>query len=134
MLRRHLNPTMLSESSRHETLLSCVPRAAAICHRFPLNFCEPAPRCAARVLLSVQAALLPRLCRSGQAVNDMTLRDLADRVRGEFNEMPGLQLTIPQAARLWGMEPDACRDVVETLIDASFLRKTEDGTIVRVAR
>ena len=27
---------------------------------------------------------------------------LVDRVRGEFMEMPGLQLTMAQAARLWG--------------------------------
>jgi len=64
----------------------------------------------------------------------MQLHALADRVRGEYNEMPGLQLTIPQAARLWGLEPEACRDVVNLLIDAAFLRRTPDGTIVRAAR
>jgi hypothetical protein len=54
-----------------------------------------------------------------------------ERVRGEFNEMPGLQLTIPQAARLWGMEHSACRRVIDALVDAAFLRWTAAGTVVR---
>lgn len=29
-----------------------------------------------------------------------------DRVRGEFLEMPGLRLTMPQARRLWGLEEE----------------------------
>jgi hypothetical protein len=59
---------------------------------------------------------------------------LVDRVRGEFNEMPGLQLTIPQAARLLGIEQNACRDVIETLVASSFLRRTQAGTVVRAER
>jgi hypothetical protein len=47
-------------------------------------------------------------------------------------EMPGLQLTLPQAARLWGLEPRACHDVVQALVDSAFLRWTPRGTIVRV--
>jgi len=58
-------------------------------------------------------------------------RALADRVRGEFLEMPGLQLTMPQAARLWGMEQAACRAVVDALVEASFLRWTPGGKIAR---
>ena len=57
---------------------------------------------------------------------------LVDRVRSEFNEMPGLQLTLPQAARLWGLEVAACRSVIEALVQASFLRWTPRGMVVRV--
>ena len=57
----------------------------------------------------------------------MHARALVDRVRGEFNEMPGLQLTIPQAARLLGIEPDACRDVIDALVESAFLRRTPAG-------
>jgi hypothetical protein len=64
----------------------------------------------------------------------MHARALVDRVRGEFNEMPGLQLTLPQAARLLGLEQDACRDVIETLVASSFLRRTSAGMIVRSER
>jgi hypothetical protein len=64
----------------------------------------------------------------------MDPRSLTERVRGEFNEMPGLQLTMAQAAKLWGMDQKACRTVVEALVDAAFLRWTPAGTIVRVER
>ena len=56
---------------------------------------------------------------------------LFDRVRGEFNEMPGLQLTIAQAARLFGMDQASCRRVIDALVAAAFLRWTPAGTIVR---
>lgn len=56
---------------------------------------------------------------------------LVDRIRGEFLEMPGLQLTLPQAAKLWGLEPVACRDVVDVLVESSFLRWTPSGTVMR---
>jgi hypothetical protein len=64
----------------------------------------------------------------------MHARALVDRVRGEFNEMPGLQLTIPQAARLLGIEQEACRIVIDQLVDSEFLRRTPAGTIVRMGR
>jgi hypothetical protein len=64
----------------------------------------------------------------------MHAQALVDRVRGEFNEMPGLQLTIPQAARLLGIEPQACRDVIDVLVDSAFLRRTPSGTFVRAER
>ena len=61
-------------------------------------------------------------------------RAVVERVRGEFMEMPGLQLTMPQAARLWGMEQAACKAVIDALVASSFLRWTPAGTIVRVER
>jgi hypothetical protein len=57
---------------------------------------------------------------------------LVDRIRGEFLEMPGLRLTVPQATRLWGMDSEACRAVINVLVQASFLKWTPRGTIVRV--
>ena len=61
----------------------------------------------------------------------MQLPALADRVRGEFMEMPGLQLTMPQAARLWGLEISACEQVVEVLVQSAFLRRTGSGAVTR---
>ena len=61
----------------------------------------------------------------------MDARSVVDRIRGEFNEMPGLQLTMAQAARLWGMEQAACRTVIETLVDSALLRWTATGTVIR---
>jgi hypothetical protein len=56
---------------------------------------------------------------------------LFERVQGEFNEMPGLQLTISQAARLWGLDDASCRRVIDALVEAAFLRWTNSGTVVR---
>jgi hypothetical protein len=64
----------------------------------------------------------------------MDLHRLVHRVRSEFNEMPGLQLTLPQAARLWGLDHEASRLVIDALVERSFLRWTARGTVVRVDR
>lgn len=58
---------------------------------------------------------------------------LVDRVRGEFLEMPDLQLTMDEAARLWGLDPVACRQVIDALVSSSFLRWTPQGRIIRAA-
>ena len=62
---------------------------------------------------------------------DTQSRALINRIRSEFLEMPGLQLTLSQASRLWGLEARACQHVIDSLIDASFLRWTPKGTVVR---
>src|SRR5262245_44638605 len=64
----------------------------------------------------------------------MDLHRLVHRVRSEFNEMPGLQLTLPQAARLWGLDHEASRLVIDALVEGSFLRWTARGTVVRIDR
>ena len=61
----------------------------------------------------------------------MEFATLVNRVRNEFLEMPGLQLTVPQAARLWGLETSSCRHVIDALVDTAFLRWTPRGTVVR---
>ena len=48
--------------------------------------------------------------------------------------MPGLQLTVPQAARLLGIEQEACKVVIETLVASAFLRRTPTGAVVRAGR
>jgi hypothetical protein len=54
-----------------------------------------------------------------------------NRVRAEFAEMPGLRLSLTQAARLWGFDQADCRHVVDTLEGSGFLRRTAEGLIVR---
>jgi hypothetical protein len=56
---------------------------------------------------------------------------LIGRARSEFIEMPGLQLTVPQAARLWGLGERVCRAVIDALVESEFLRWTDRRTIVR---
>ena len=64
----------------------------------------------------------------------MTFADAVDRVRADFTEMPGLELSLPQAIRLWSLGLDDCRSVVDALVDAGFLRWTGRRTIVRSGR
>lgn len=52
---------------------------------------------------------------------------LAVRVRGEFTEMPGLRLTVPQAARLFGLPSLVAHDVLAELEQASILKCSNDG-------
>ena len=61
----------------------------------------------------------------------MELQPLVERARNEFIEMPGLQLTVPQAARLWGLDMSACQRVISALVGSAFLRWTRDGKVVR---
>lgn len=61
----------------------------------------------------------------------MMFASLVGRVRADFIEVPGLELTLPQAVRLWNMGADDCRYVIDALVDAGFLRWTTRRTIVR---
>ena len=54
-----------------------------------------------------------------------------DRVRGEYLEMPGLSLTERQAQRLWNVDPEMCRALLEALTQAGFLYRTAGGAYVR---
>jgi hypothetical protein len=61
----------------------------------------------------------------------MDFPNLIQRVRAEFNEMPGLRLTPAQAARLLGLDRRSCERVINTLVHSAFLRWTSDGSVVR---
>ncbi len=57
--------------------------------------------------------------------------DLFRRIRSEYQEVPGLSLTLPQARRFWGLDVQTCKAVFETLVDVGFLRRTPAGLYVR---
>jgi hypothetical protein len=61
----------------------------------------------------------------------MTTDALATRIRSEFNESPGMCLTLRQAARLWGIAPEECARIVDRLVADDFLRWTRNGELVR---
>jgi hypothetical protein len=64
----------------------------------------------------------------------MSFAAVVDRVRAEFVEMPGLELTLAQAVRLWTLGADDCRFVIDALVDVGFLQWTPRRTIVRTGR
>ena len=55
-----------------------------------------------------------------------------ERVRGEYREMPGLCLTESQAQRLWGLDSASCRALFDALVQSGSLRRTEQGSYVRI--
>ena len=61
--------------------------------------------------------------RSDERMDDV---NLLARVYGEYMEMPGLQLTLAQASRLWNMQLATSAHVLERLVSASFLRRAGD--------
>jgi hypothetical protein len=80
-----------------------------------------------------RAAQMARRLHPGRTMEDspMNFATAADRVRSDFTEMPGLELTIGQAVRLWNIGADDCRYVLDALVDAGFLQWTPKRTIVR---
>ena len=56
-----------------------------------------------------------------------SLDSLIARVRGEYCEMPGLQLTFVQARRLWQVDVSTCEKLLEQLVQEGFLCKTDEG-------
>ena len=67
--------------------------------------------------------------------NDMrttpAVREAILRIEGEYREMPGLSLTLPQAARLWGLDQGTCERVLTNLIERRVLKRAWNGTYVR---
>ena len=59
--------------------------------------------------------------------------EMLQRIRKEFLEMPRLRLTLPQAQRLWGLDPDTCAQLLQSLTDQQFLCRRIDGTYGRIA-
>jgi predicted transcriptional regulator of viral defense system len=59
------------------------------------------------------------------------LVELLTRVQGEYREMPGLNLTVAEAERLWRLDRNTCAFVLATLSERRVLRRTKDGTYLR---
>lgn len=73
------------------------------------------------------------ISRVAVSVEPPRLDRLAQRVRAEYLEMPGLCLTLEQAQRLWSVDGRTCEALLKSLADARFLRRTERGLFVRCA-
>jgi hypothetical protein len=64
----------------------------------------------------------------------MNVEVLTRRVLSEFEEMPGMALTLPQASRLFGLSHEVCRVVLDVLIDSAYLRQTRSGAVTLGSR
>jgi DNA-binding IclR family transcriptional regulator len=48
------------------------------------------------------------------------------RIHAEYQEMPGLKLTLAQASRLFNLEPARCAQALDTLVSLGLLRAEGD--------
>src|ERR1700740_374034 len=87
------------------------------CLSLGIGSCETGQKCAA----GAWSASCFALVRRGET---MELNGVVRRVRSEFLEMPGLHLTPAQAQRLWGLEGELCRAVIDALVAEAVLRRT----------
>ena len=67
----------------------------------------------------------------GTVKSTSALDDVLNRVRCEYNEMPGMCVTPSQAQRLWGLDPPTCALVLSTLLERGVVRRTLRGTYVK---
>jgi hypothetical protein len=56
---------------------------------------------------------------------------LLRRIRGEYDEMPGLSLTPAQAERLWQLDRETCRAALNRLVQRRVLSLTARGRYVK---
>jgi Fic family protein len=62
---------------------------------------------------------------------DTTLTVWRQRIGGEYREMPDLELTAPQAARLWGLDSATVERILNQLCDSRLLSRAPNGTYRR---
>jgi hypothetical protein len=55
---------------------------------------------------------------------------LMRRILGEYREMPGLALTVAQAARLWHLDQGRSQTLLDALVGDGRLRRTPHGAYV----
>ena len=56
---------------------------------------------------------------------------LMQRVRSEYEEMPGLSVTVAQAARLWNLDAPTAREVLNAMVDVGYLSTGPRGFTLR---
>lgn len=57
--------------------------------------------------------------------------ELTSLIVGAYREMPGLNLTLGQAARLFGLRDTTCQVVLDDLVRERHLRRSLDGRYSR---
>jgi hypothetical protein len=62
--------------------------------------------------------------------SSVEVEQIAIRVRADYRDMPGLQLTFGQARVLWQLDASTCGAVLQALVDEGFLVARSDGRFV----
>jgi hypothetical protein len=56
--------------------------------------------------------------------------ELLNAIVAEFRRQPTLALTMPQAGRLWSLEPGTCAQLLDCLVEEAVLARRSDGRYV----
>jgi hypothetical protein len=56
-----------------------------------------------------------------------TIDILTQRIREEFDEAPGLQITVEEGVRFWALDAETCANVLSALHQAGLLVRAQDG-------
>lgn len=67
-------------------------------------------------------------------VNELPSRwvTIMQRVRTEYEEMPGLSVTVAQASRLWNIDASTAREVLNAMVDVGYLSAGPQGFTLRM--
>jgi hypothetical protein len=52
---------------------------------------------------------------------------LTQRIRQEFDEVPGLQITLEEGVRFWALDAETCAKILGELHQLGFLVQTSGG-------
>jgi hypothetical protein len=64
-------------------------------------------------------------------MNKLPFQQALERIRAEYQEMPGMKLTLEQVERLSGVDRSVCQQVLDALVNAKFLSLRNDGSYTR---
>lgn len=68
------------------------------------------------------------------AIAALLERDLTpwrDLVRADYDEMPGMRLTLRQGQRLWSVDAETCQKILQSLVETRYLVRTPEGKYCR---
>jgi hypothetical protein len=64
-------------------------------------------------------------------MNKLPFQQALERIRAEYQEMPGMKLTLEQVERLSGVDRSVCQQVLDALVNAKFLSLRGDRSYTR---
>jgi hypothetical protein len=64
-------------------------------------------------------------------MNKLPFQQALERIRAEYQEMPGMKLTLEQVERLSGVDRSICMQVLDALVNAKFISRRTDGSYTR---
>jgi len=74
---------------------------------------------------------MPMVSVTAERQSSVSKARLIGQIRGEYEEMPCLRLTLPQASRFWNVDRDTCRAVLDALVAEGYLTEGRFGYMRR---